>query len=50
MFSTMIQSGKDIFVDNKTSLTIYSFAPISGCLVLGLAQCGRWAEVEYNKM
>ena len=20
------------------------------CLVLGLAKCGRWAEVEYNKI
>ena len=26
--SDMIQSGKDIFLDNKTSLTVYSFTPI----------------------
>ena len=80
-FSATIQSGKDIFLDYKTALTIYSFTPIEGgmnpmnlrtskcefiqrsdsieeedktsfawCLVLGLAQCGRWAEVEYNKI
>ena len=27
-FSTIIQSGKDIFLDNKTTLTIYSFTPM----------------------
>ena len=84
-FSAMIQSGKDIFLDNKTSLTVYSFTPIEAgvnlmdlsttkcefvqrsgsiveikntedqtcfarCLVLGLAKCGRWGEVQYNKI
>ena len=29
-FSAMIQSGKDIFLDNKTKLTIYTFTPLEG--------------------
>ena len=29
-FSAMIQSGKDIYLDNKTKLTIYSFTPLEG--------------------
>ena len=28
--SAMIQSGKDIFMDNKTSFTVDSFTPIEG--------------------
>ena len=29
-FAAMIQSGKDIFLDNITLLTMYTFSPITG--------------------
>ena len=47
-FSIMIQSGKDIFLDNKTILTVYSFTPIEAGtkpMQLSTSKCELFGEV-----